>query len=343
METDEVKKYIQDHFTDGLVLVVGSGLSAAEGIPGMPHLAKHLISASTLLVEPQMIDGWKPIEESIAAGNGLEEALLSHPPTDALESWIRKETCSLLLPFEKETLLSIINGGKQLRLTKLLNRILKPKNGLPILTTNYDRLVEIACERAGYHVDTTAVGLYAGDFDHKRSMWMSCRGILQRGRTTMLDHYPRAVVLKPHGSFDWYRNNERTIRSTVELDSPRAIITPGLNKYKAGYAAPFDLHRELANEYIRSAARLLIVGYGFNDDHLQTHLVQKINDGTPTLILTRSVSKHVEALANEAPNCVCVGKATSCDGITVVSKKSNKDHVGPQFWDINSLVEEVLQ
>ena len=37
-------RFVQEQFTDGLVLVVGSGLSAAEGIPSMDVLAKHLIN-----------------------------------------------------------------------------------------------------------------------------------------------------------------------------------------------------------------------------------------------------------------------------------------------------------
>ena len=39
MDYSALITFVQRHFTDGLVLVVGSGLSAAEGIPGMGDLA----------------------------------------------------------------------------------------------------------------------------------------------------------------------------------------------------------------------------------------------------------------------------------------------------------------
>jgi hypothetical protein len=42
MMLDEIKKHLQGHFTDGLVTVIGSGLSCAEGLPGMGELADHL-------------------------------------------------------------------------------------------------------------------------------------------------------------------------------------------------------------------------------------------------------------------------------------------------------------
>ena len=103
------------------------------------------------------------------AGEGLEAALLKHPPSDTLEIWMAHKTCELLMPKEREVMSAVLRGDRLLRLTTFLAKVLKPPNGLPILTPNYDRLIEVACEMAGFHVDTTAVGNYAGAFDHTRS------------------------------------------------------------------------------------------------------------------------------------------------------------------------------
>ncbi|MBX9723367.1 MAG: SIR2 family protein [Candidatus Obscuribacterales bacterium] len=341
MNLEDFKKFVQGHFTDGLVIIIGSGLSAAEGISGMPSLAAHLMEASKSIVDTELLKSWEPLGAELAAKTGLEEALLRYPPTADLENWIMDQTCSLMLPEERAVVQEVIEG-RQLKLAQLLSKILAPSNGLSILTTNYDRLAEIACERAGYHVDTTAVGLYAGEFDHSRSKFMSCRGVQSRGKSVSLKHAPRAIILKPHGSFDWYRNKGQVLRCGMELDLPRAIITPGLNKYKAGYASPFDIHRELANERVRSAAKLMVLGYGFNDDHLQTHLLERIESGLPTLIVTRGIGETMNRLATESPNCVCVGESNSVQGVTVISKEGRSDHAGPSYWDLSVLVQEVL-
>ncbi len=343
MNYDDVVRFVQQHFTDGLVLVIGSGLSTAEGIPGMPVLADHLAASSHELSGDAATE-WVGAATILAAGEGLEAALLRHTPSEALEAWIARKTGELLLPKERDIMGAVIGGARTLRLTTFLRRILKPGPGLhlPILTPNYDRLIELACEMAGFHVDTTAIGQYAGAFDHERSCMASCRKVVTRGKTMVLDHFPRALVLKPHGSFDWYRNGSGAIRCSVDLDAERLIITPGLNKYRQGYNAPFDKHRDLANDHIKRAARMLVVGYGFNDDHLQTHLVARIREGTPTLLLTRTANPKHEQLAADSPRCVCISKASGAAGIAVVSKDTRFEHPGAESWDLGVLAKELL-
>ena len=341
MDYNALVKFVQKHFTDGLVLVIGSGLSSAEGIPGMMELATHLNNRSSSLVGADALL-WSQIRVAINANEGLESALLKYTPTNDLELWIAKETSALLIPKEREVISSVLKGRSILRLTTFLNKILKQPTGLPILTPNYDRLIEVACEMAGFHVDTTAIGQYAGAFDHNRSCMASCRGITSRAKITVLDHFPRAIVLKPHGSFDWYRSGNNVRHCSLDLDVERLIITPGINKYRAGYNAPFDKHRDLANDYIKQSGRLLIVGYGFNDDHLQTHILKRIQDGTPTLILNRSVDSKVVRLAKNSPCCICLSKPTTCGGVAMVTKGHQFENYGPDVWDLGILTKELL-
>lgn len=341
MDYDTLVKFVQEHFTDGLVIVIGSGLSAAEGIPGMPELAKHLSDKSLALSGTDAAQ-WEAIRTALNAGDGLEAVLLKHPPSDALELWIAQETCTLMIPEERRVMSSVLRGEHILRLTQFLTKVLKPATGLPILTPNYDRLIELACEMADFHVDTTAIGHYAGAFDHTRSCMGSCRGITTRTKITVLDHFPRAIVLKPHGSLDWYRSGADARRCSLDLDAERLIITPGINKYRAGYNSPFDKHRDLANDHIKKASRLLVVGYGFNDDHLQTHLLKQIRDGTPTLILNRSLNPIVKKMVEESPRCVCLSKPSTKSGTSIMTKACHSEFAGYDLWDLGVVTKELL-
>ena len=341
MDYSELAALVQKHVTDGLVLVIGSGLSAAEGIPGMVALAEHLSERASVLRGTDAVL-WESIKVDIDAGKGLESSLVAHPPSDTLEVWIARETCDLLIPIECDIIGAVLRGERSLRLTTFLDRVVKPADGLPILTSNYDRLVEVACEMAGFHVDTTAVGHYAGMFDHTRSIMGSCRGIRTRGKTTVLDHFPRAIVLKPHGSFDWYQAGGEARRCSINLQAERLIITPGINKYRAGYSAPFDKHRDLANDYIERAGHLLVIGYGFNDDHLETRLLKQIKDGIPTLILNRHSSSKVTNLAEESPHCVCLSELTEGRGVKMVTQGKQSEYPGHELWDLDNLTKELL-
>lgn len=325
-------------------MIVGSGLSAAEGLSGMGPLAEYLTSQAGALPGNEAA-AWKKVQAELDASKGLEAALLAHPPPESLEAWIRRTTCELLVPEERAVVAKVLQGGKTLRLSALLPQLLRSGNHLPILTTNYDRLVEVACELVGLHVDTTATGVYAGDFDHARSVAAGCKGLRRsaRGVPSSLEYHPRAVVLKPHGSFDWYQGPNGPRRSSLELDAERLIITPGLNKYRAGYDSPFDKHRELANEHIRRAARFLVVGYGFNDAHLQVHLTSRMKAGVPTLILNRSLTHAVEALVKASPTTVCLSSADGSLGTRITTPKSYFTFASLDIWDLAVLVKEILQ
>ena len=48
MELSALKKQLQKHLGDGLVLVIGSGLSCAEGVPGTGPLGRHLVTLPLL-------------------------------------------------------------------------------------------------------------------------------------------------------------------------------------------------------------------------------------------------------------------------------------------------------
>lgn len=342
MDYAEVTAFIQSQLADGLVLVIGSGLSAAEGIPGMGPLADHLRSASASLSGADAAV-WAQIDALLAKGSGLEAALLEHEPHETLEAWIVEQTCVFLMPQERTVMSQAIAGTRELRLYRLLNKLLRPPTGLPILTTNYDRLIEVACELAGFHVDTTAVGQYAGAFAPERSCMGSCYGIKQVNKRPVLAHYPRALVLKPHGSFDWYDSPYGPRRCCHDLQLPRRVITPGLHKYKHGYRAPFDAHRELANRHIDKCARLLVIGYGFNDDHLQVHLEHRMAAGVPTLILNRDVSPNLLAVIENSPHCVCVSQHPSYSGVIIHTKDTvHEDVAAPSIWDLGVLVGELL-
>jgi len=243
---DQLKSKMQAHLGDGLVLIVGSGLSCAEGMPGMAQLQAHLRAIMPSRASGTDLALWNSIE-SLLDSVGLEGALLQIPPSTDLEVAIMGATTDLLMPKEAQIIAEVVSGARQLRFSRLIPHLLKPNSGIPVVTTNYDRLVEFAAEVAGMGVDTMFVGTHCGKVNENESRWSFCRKGELKGKTVRFFYKDRILLFKPHGSLDWYQRGNEPMRSSIELSLPRLIITPGLNKFRNGYENPFDRHRDRAN------------------------------------------------------------------------------------------------
>ena len=344
MELHDLKLLLQRHFSDGLVTIVGSGLSCAEGLPGMSELGDHLKANIGDGLAAEDAAHWAKLSPLISS-KGLEAALLALAPTPALEIAIVAKTAELVSARERDIIEQVFAKKRTLKFTRLLAHLLKPQSGLPVVTTNYDRLIEVATEEAGIGVDTMFLGHFAGELNEKESRLSFCREVNLRGKQVQYRYHPHVNVFKPHGSLDWYHRDGKPVRYSGDLSASRLIITPGLNKFRNGYESPFDRHRERANSAIDRASRFLIIGYGFNDDHLETHLTPRIRSGIPTLLLTYELSPNAMKLANECANVVAIQHETigGVEGSSVYVNKSNIQVPNIALWELGTFISEVLE
>lgn len=343
MKLSALKKQLQKHFGDGLVLVIGSGLSCADGVPGMGQLGRHLVTHIPASLSPDDNKLWQEIYPLIEA-DGLEAALLKHAPTPSLEAAIVQSTGDFIASAEASIISEVFSKTKTLRLTSLIPHLLKPDTGIPIVTTNYDRLVELACEEAKLCVDTMFSGHFAARLDPQDSYWSFCRSVKLVGKNVRYKFALKANVFKPHGSLDWYHREGNPVRYAGSLPLPRLIITPGLNKFRSGYESPFDKHREKANDAIDKARYFLIIGYGFNDDHLETHLTPRIKSGVKTVILTFLLSPKARELAIENKNVIAAELYQEGDtiGTRFIIDGAEKFYPNVNYWDLDGFVKGVL-
>ena len=339
MELHALKKELQGFFTDGLLIIVGCGLSSAEGLPGMRALGEHLNEMIPQKINVEMSGEWQSISALISEGKDIESALLESAPSQELEKLIVDITGKFLEDAEIRVVEKVINGSCTLRFTHLLKHLLKPNTGIPIITTNYDRLVEFASEIAGLGVDMMFVGHHIGAMDERECRLSFCRKASIRGRSKVqLTYAKRVLLLKPHGSLDWYLLKDEPVRCPLSLGLPRLIITPGSNKFRTGYDRPFDKHRERANSEIDKASRFLIIGYGFNDDHLETHLSTHLKNGRPALVLTHCLSDNGKRLIENCNGMIALTALDDPDvkGLKVYHSGNEYLFPGPDLWDVGT-------
>lgn len=342
MEMDDIKKYVQDFFQDGTVTIIGSGLSIAEGLPSMGNLANELkIKMATLIETEEDKEKWTKITEHFDRGLGLEQTLHEVEPTKSLEQNIRLLTANYIRSKEEDALKRVIIENDSFRLSEYLKRFNIRSNDLTIITTNYDRLVEYSCELVDLRVDNLFVGKYFSKYLPSESKYSFCVGVKKGKRhNKKIEYAPKIRILKPHGCLSWYLVNDEPVSAPMMREDDCLIITPGANKYREGYNEPFDSQRTKANEAIDSAERFIIVGYGFSDDHLETHLRKQISTGKPTLILTHTLSDKANAIVKNFSNVL----AFTCDtsGTKILNRNDETFTVDVNLWDIREMVREVF-
>lgn len=344
---NELRRKLQGFLQGGLVTVVGSGLSIAEGLPSMADLAVHLSATVPLHLDtPACLAAWDAVNESMMQGCGLEEALKNNPPPPSVERAVVYETGALVRAAELDVMTRALQGEQLLRLTRLLKHFPEEPQGTYLVTTNYDRLVEVAVEMTGHHVDTQFCGGIWARHAPRESRFAAVRGIRKGPRSTSkLEWARRFLVLKPHGSIDWYRGPNGVFRVAMDVGLTPEIITPGLNKYRAGYEVPFDHHRGRANEGIDSARALLFIGYGFNDDHLETHIRMKLERGAPYLILSRGLTPNAQKLLKEFPHGIAMimGAGINPNGTTDICGPGGWESIAGNAWDVAGFVDTVME
>lgn len=343
MDIDSIKTHLQQFFNNTPTVIIGSGLSLGEGISGMWDLSEYLIKHIPQRADGELLAEWGVIKEKLSYGLGLEAAMAYLGQESKLIPLIIDCTAELIIRDETSVISSVINGEKKLALTNLIKHLTFNQDSLIIITPNYDRLIELACELAGIEIISGFINNYFcshnPDIEHdkiiKKEVKRNLRGITEYKLTTK----KHAKVFKPHGSLDWFDCDGNIIRTNFPVKHRRLIITPGTSKFKAGYQKPFDYHREKSNYYINRATSFLIIGYGFNDEQLEVHLKNRINDRVPTLLLVKSLSPNAKEVCDKNDHITYLCES---DGKTKVRIKNNEIIINGSYWSLNDFINEVL-
>ena len=132
------------------LLLVGTGASVEMGAGlGMPALKDHLLASFSKDTE-----GWNPIAQKLNREIDLETALSEINPIESLQNEIANYTSNYVAKKDAELRDDVLTGEKTWvggPLLKQLMRGLSPTwPRLPIVTPNYDMLIEYACSKPIY-------------------------------------------------------------------------------------------------------------------------------------------------------------------------------------------------
>lgn len=282
------QKQAQDYHSKAPLIILGSGASAAHGMSGMGALAKHLVEHTDISgLSAMEIAAWEQFCQILRHGTDLETALHQVAVSDNLTGKIIKTTWSLINSEDVRIFQNSLQNNAMFPLGRLLGHMFRSSlSTINIVTTNYDRLAEYACEQVRTHH-------YTG-FTHGFFRQLAPPNEIRPAR--------KVNIWKVHGSLEWFRSPLDDIVGLSHIDGipdnyEPQIVTPGRQKYQRTHLEPYRSIINNADQAITSAGSYLCIGYGFNDEHIQPKLMVKcIRQNAPITLITYALSDAAKKL-----------------------------------------------
>ncbi len=320
-------------------IIIGSGSSVDHGIPSMQDLGTEAIKFvrhSSCLNEDEIADF-----ESTISKDGFESAIDNLDLAEDLRSGILKTIWALIESADSKVLGRLTADSNILALSKLYQHLFSSTNRtIDVISLNYDRLAEYAAEAAGFAHYT---GFNYG-YLRKQMLGSSLR-LVESNRQV------RTVrIWKVHGSIDWFITDDGRVLSvddrTVRSNLTPLIVTPGTDKYRSTHQQPFRSIMNYSDSAIDSAAALLIVGYGFNDEHIQPKLIDSIQQrNTPIIVLVKELTRAGQLLLLQRPIHDYLILEAAGSGTRIHSSDFHgNDLVVPDsnFWNLASFLRKAI-
>ncbi|GAB1831309.1 SIR2 family protein [Achromobacter xylosoxidans] len=158
------------------------------------------------------------------------------------------------------------------RLVRRSTRKLRTK----VFTTNYDLCFEYAARKGRYVIVDGFSHTTPQVFD---SLYFSYDIVKRESSPDSHDFIPNVFHLyKLHGSVDWTRNkNSGEIEKAPTSESP-LLIYPRNTKYELSFEQPYlEMMSAFQTALRQPDTGLLVLGFGFNDNHLAEPILSAIN------------------------------------------------------------------
>lgn len=284
---EDLARYAQRFLAERPVIVLGTGATIPHGLPSMQALAKELLAAIN-----DNPEGWDIFAKRLDEVKDLEQALHDVPlPQDTVEILVRK-TWEIVSEKDIELYNQILKGRITLPLADMFAYLLRTADShLRVVTTNYDRVAEYAANTVDAYASTgTTAGwlqrFVASSVDRERAPAPGFEGMV--------------TILKVHGSLDWFRDATGDViavplAQAVPGNMEPLVVTPGVTKYREVHKDPFRTVMSAADAVLRSASSYVCIGYGFNDEHVQPVLVNRVMRGDiPLVVITKELTDQTK-------------------------------------------------
>lgn len=258
---ENIFKIVQGFLKKPPLIVWGSGATISFGLPSMKDLNNAL---------KEKIDDFDAENENLEVELGKEQYQNQMPEIkQVIWNKINEADISVLEKVTKDK--STNFNGIILLIEKFVE--VHPQV-LNIVTTNYDRVLEYIMSFQGIP--------FTDGFDGK---------VLSQFNENLFQNKNIVNLIKVHGSLHWFLVNGeiRYLHSNSDSHQPQ-IIVPSKSKYQEAHNSPYRELIQKADSVIKDSSSFLVIGFGFNDEHLTPRIRTQLKKGIPLVLITKKIS-----------------------------------------------------
>ncbi|REI10099.1 SIR2 family protein [Staphylococcus felis] len=164
----------------------------------------------------------------------------------------------------------------------------KLKSKVSIFTTNYDLFNEYALEANNIIYNTGFANTLHKKFDINQFKYRVVDDT-NKYKEKWQPVTKEANVYKIHGSINWKTNEKGELQQVDFINKENhqeVVIYPTMLKHRETAQAPYsELFREFSNCLQKKDTTLVIIGYGFPDDHINNIIAQNLKNQDFNLII----------------------------------------------------------
>lgn len=209
-----------------------------------------------------------------------------------------------------------------------------------IFTTNYDVFSEKAMDSLGVHYSNGFSGVIDRYFNPSVFDYAFSENLnVNDNKWQVIDHY--IFLYKLHGSINWvYEPTEGQLYGVKEIQDvsyqrlsslKNIMIYPSPSKQSTSLSSPYtDMFREFKYKLSKQNNVLVVVGYSFNDEHVNNLIYQALAKPTFRLVVLGDPDNYANFIDLKDPRIWVIGGRDD-DGTEVHYFKSFVDRVMPDL------------
>jgi len=288
---NEMAQFLQ---IDNLSFLIGAGCSSnivdskETGIPGMTELYKSFFAdhPDFQLCSLPVADKFdENLEALLEIMNAIEVSNQIKITDDKITEKIKQVQI-----FLRDKIKNSVNSQEVLLIYKdfYLKTVQKTrKNPINIFTTNYDLFNEMAMDELGFNYNNGFTGTYKRKFTP-----LSYNYVFVENMNLNRDVWERVStfynLVKLHGSISWVREGNQIWERDIGYiqDSDTVMIYPTPMKDRSTLMSPYsDLFRNMENYLMRRNSTLIVMGYSFGDEHINSVVLNALAIPTFSLVV----------------------------------------------------------